>query len=500
MDSPVQSPRLIIRADGGRRIGAGHLMRCLALAKAWIVREGQVLVIAYCDAPALKQRFLDLGAQWLDLPEDAISDPQWPGQHLPDTLNLNPDTDWLVLDSYALGPDYQVAIQADLGLPVMVLDDYFHQDAYQADLLLNQSSSHRHGAYGEIPSLSGPAFALLREEFVSPRPRLPEIPAQARKILVTLGGADPSGTTPRVMAALDLIQATGLEIQILAGPANPAWEKLKTLAKKATHPTQIIPPVEAMRPLMEWADLVVTAGGSTCWEIAALGIPMAVIPVADNQTFIVQELKFNGAADILPPHQDLSTSGLARKLESLIQDGPRRTTLSRAAMTLVDGKGCRRVIREMRAGSKVSLEPATPDQVEIFFAWANDPEVRQASFNTEAIPWFTHQAWFAGALASAETRVFLARGRNHLPLGQIRFNREGHTADIDYMVDAPFRGLGLARPVVKAGLTQIRREWPDLKQIIARVKPDNAASHAVFENIGFTPVVHQDHTCWQLSL
>ena len=53
--------RLIIRADGSSTIGAGHIMRCLALAQAWRSYGGKATFLSYCTSDALCGRIMEGG-------------------------------------------------------------------------------------------------------------------------------------------------------------------------------------------------------------------------------------------------------------------------------------------------------------------------------------------------------------------------------------------------------------------------------------------------------
>lgn len=44
-------------------MGVGHLIRCLALAQAWKLRGGRVVVLTHAEVPALVQRLRDDGVE-----------------------------------------------------------------------------------------------------------------------------------------------------------------------------------------------------------------------------------------------------------------------------------------------------------------------------------------------------------------------------------------------------------------------------------------------------
>ena len=87
--------------------------------------------------------------------------------------------DWVVVDGYHLGSDYQRALKEG-GARVLVIDDHAHLDRYHADVLLNQNlgaPDYRDRAPG-ARLLIGPHYALLRREFRDvPARDTPESPA-----------------------------------------------------------------------------------------------------------------------------------------------------------------------------------------------------------------------------------------------------------------------------------------------------------------------------------
>src|SRR5438034_11831824 len=89
------SLHLLVRADAGPEIGAGHLMRCLALVQALQDRGGSALFAMSASAEALEARVVAEGALASRLTCATAT-----GQDMEQTARLGRDidADWGVLD------------------------------------------------------------------------------------------------------------------------------------------------------------------------------------------------------------------------------------------------------------------------------------------------------------------------------------------------------------------------------------------------------------------
>lgn len=125
------------------------------------------------------------------------------------------------------------------------------------------------------------------------------------------------------------------------------------------------------------------------------------------------------------------------------------------------------------------LRPADENDTDLFFHWANDPEVRQNSINTDPILYETHINWFNKQLNNPETHLFvLSNGRE--PLGQIRIQFKDNLWEIGYSISKTHRGKKLGYTIVRLLLDL----FPDYR-FKAIVKKNNMASLKVFENLLF---------------
>lgn len=476
MRSPAPGPApLLIRADASARMGTGHVMRCLALAQAW-QKHGPVVFACAELTSALGARLAGESCQVKRL--DAI-----PGspQDSADTLDLARQlgASWLVLDGYQFDSSFQRAIKEG-GLRLLAFDDYGHVPDPCADLVLNQNLGATaalypgHGMGTRL--LLGTRYALLRKEFLAWRDWQREIPLVARKVLVTLGGADPDNVTARVVEALARLD---VEAKIVVGGSNPHHEALSFVVRP---PSSVLRDASNMPELMAWADVAVAAGGSTSWELAFMGLPSVVLTLADNQAMAITALETTGTSWRVP-QSDCTAESLAPMTQALLQNGNERAHMSNLGRSLVDGLGANRVLTEMWAAA-VTLRDARPSDCRQVWEWANDPAVRAASFKSNPIPWESHERWFEKRLQDDEGAFFIAEDESGLPLGQVRFDLEDTVAVISISLDARCRGRGHSSAIIIAAVRRFAQTH-ETSCVHAFTKPDNLASVRAFERAGF---------------
>jgi spore coat polysaccharide biosynthesis predicted glycosyltransferase SpsG len=102
-----------------------------------------------------------------------------------------------------------------------------------------------------------------------------------------------------------------------------------------------------MVDLMHWADIAITAGGSTCYELACTGLPGIIITLFDNQQHIAAGLHAKGIAIALGWHADISKGQLIETVAKLLRAPDQRKAMSYRGMERIDGRGSERVFREM---------------------------------------------------------------------------------------------------------------------------------------------------------
>ena len=487
--------KLTIRADATTQIGTGHVMRCLALAQAWKEKGGEVVFLSDCESEALQNRIIDEGFDLLPI-EKPHPDPN----DLTSTLKflsakgneISAASPWFVLDGYHFTPDYQKAIR-DAGIRLLVIDDMNHLPNYHADIILNQNINAERLHYACEPDtrlLLGTKYALLRKEFWPWARFKRAIPEVARKILVTMGGSDPDNVTLEVIEAIKLLNMPEMEVQVVIGPSNPYAEELKNAVLYATCSMLLVQNVTNMTELMAWADVAVTAGGSTCWELAFMGLPSTVLVLAENQKSVAQGVHSYGAAISLGWYVASLKTALTSTMEVLITNPQKRLQMSKKGFELVKGRGIEYVLEAIIQTDKIRIRRAESKDVKLLWRWANDPIVRENSFRPELISLGKHLEWFQGKITSTKTLICILEF-DHQPIGQIRFDRlEEDVAEVDFAIEAIYRGRGFGTTLLKR-TSMIACEELGVKYLKGVTFASNKNAGASFHKAGFEKIAEQ---------
>ena len=343
---------LILRADASASMGVGHVMRCLALAQAWQDEGGEVLFAMAEGTKIMSGRLFGEGFEVATLDAKPGS-----AEDIRETLKLveRYRASWVVLDGYRFGTDYQHSIKG-LFARVLAFDDCGQADHYCVDLVLNQNAHAHEDFYRSREPwtrlLLGLDYVQLRREFCHFEARSRSCSDTGRHLLLTFGGGDPDNVTGLILGALQELDSFEIEVAALIGATNPHRPKLEELARKSPFSVRVRSGVEDMTALYRWADLAITGGGSTLWELAYLGVPALTLILAENQEPSSRRLDEFGCIKCLGyPHQ-LNAVQLAAEVAQLCGDVDLRRHMSAIGQGLVDGKGASRVVRQMLADAK----------------------------------------------------------------------------------------------------------------------------------------------------
>ncbi|MCB8980448.1 MAG: UDP-2,4-diacetamido-2,4,6-trideoxy-beta-L-altropyranose hydrolase [Ardenticatenaceae bacterium] len=485
---------LLVRADASTQRGTGHVMRCLALAQAWQRQGGQVTFLLAERLTGLEKRLAAEAIRLCYLTDQiVVGSAADAAETIAHAQNLN--ATWLVVDGYDFGTDYQQKVN-QAGLPLLFVDDFGHCKNYSANLILNQNVYANESFYPRRSShtklLLGCDYALLRAEFLPWVGWYRETKPVAQKLLVTLGGSDANNQTLKVLQALAFVE-TPLAVTVLIGAANQHRNMLEETAVTLQHKHHItfLQNATDIPTLIANADMAVSAGGTTNWELAFLGLPTLILIIAENQKGIAHTLQQLGVAHQLGWYENVDAAGIGQALQKHLADHSNRQQMAQRGQELVDGFGAERVVAAMMQAVFIedehqwSLRPALPKDSRLYWHWANDHQVRNNAFHSEPIPWDDHQRWFKNKLKSQQARLWLLY-RAGEPIGQIRYDlTENDAAEISFSVASEGRGQGAGTKLLQY-TRHLACAALGVMKVTGFVLQENKASSRAFEKAGFT--------------
>jgi len=317
--------KVLIKTEGGKDIGFGHLTRCISIYQAF--REKKINPIFIINNSSEAGNFLK---------DSKI-------EFVIDNGGKITSCDVLIIDSY-LTPRY-FYYETSKFVRLLVSIDDFNRLSYPSGLLINGSIYAREIEYRKSRNLKyllGPSYIPLRKSFWSIDTK--KINEGIKNVLLTFGGFNYSFA---LKVARFLLKNFDFNL-------NAIFNRNAT-----NHPLFHNPKVrvfdnvsaEDMKKLMLNADICISGGGQTTYELARCGVPTIGICFADNQLLNLRGWQERGFIKYVGWFNDKNLYHII-KSSLLEMDYKSRLKMSQVGQRVVDGQGARRVIREILTYAK----------------------------------------------------------------------------------------------------------------------------------------------------
>ena len=253
----------------------------------------------------------------------------------------------LVIDHYGRDRTFNRACRRTT--PCVVVIEDRPEAVHDCDILVNQSIEPTGLPFDGAPGgrFIGPRYALLRPDFRQAR----TCGVQNEEVgclLLLCGFTDARNLTEHLFDVLD--GAPGLRtVHVVIGPANTHQKRLRRRLDRAAVQACLHVDASPLAYLMSRASLAVTTAGTTCWELACLGIPMVTVVAAANQAPVARTLQAAGASENAGEVDQEFDVRLRKMVIGLLADSVRRRRMAACGRNLVDGRGAARVARAIAA-------------------------------------------------------------------------------------------------------------------------------------------------------
>lgn len=518
------APVVAFRVDASLVMGTGHVMRCLTLAQALEKRGAQCHFICRAHPGHMIATIRERGFDVAELPAGVSSFRPVPATDVPlathagwltcdwqtdadQTLHaaeaIKPDL--LVIDHYAIDFRWENALKSIVQC-ILVIDDLADR-RHECDFLLDQNwfgddMSLRYE--GLIPShcatMLGPRYALLRPEYATLRAHMAPRNGEVGRVLVFMGGSDPTNETGRVLDALMHPDLGHLLVDVVIGANHPDPSGIDSAAE-ARPGTRVYSSLPSLAGLMMRADLMIGGGGSTTWERMCLGLPAVVICIADNQKELNCALSKAGYLESLGSKDDVETERVSGAVRALIASQQLLSAMSRSSLDLVRGDGAEKlcdalllssvenngpavVHAPLRLAEELKIRRASISDAGMLFEWRNDIETRKYFRNAAPLSLSGHMSWFSRILASERSELLItACGED--PVGCLRFDIDGEKAEVSIYLDPSRHGQGWGTRSLHQAMEWMYSEHPLVTLFIADVIAENSASAKLFHRCGY---------------
>lgn len=344
--------RALLRPDAGASFGLGHLRRSLALG-AVLMERGVTCAIATEQDPSVRAIVTVEGFSYIPASEPVDASETRGRATVRGTAfwgNDDPVWDILVVDSYRMTPDRWK--EARGRARTLVAIDDMDEPPEEADLVLQirpLSTSPSTGTAPRTPRgqqiLRGPQYALLGAPYWSLPRRVPN--ARVQSSVVTVGGTDPWGFLQRLVSGLRHVLGTGERLHVVVGPfvsTSETSEFQRMLYRDPQIELVENPSPADLAALLTSADIAISGGGQSLYEMAAAGVPCIVVQVADNQAGNIQRFVALGSV-VYAGHAGANgtVERVVGEYMRLRSDWAARAAMVRRGQEMVDGKGALRV-------------------------------------------------------------------------------------------------------------------------------------------------------------
>jgi spore coat polysaccharide biosynthesis predicted glycosyltransferase SpsG/RimJ/RimL family protein N-acetyltransferase len=472
--------RAILRFDASKNQGLGHLVRSMAVADAAMISGWDVEVSGNIDNPAGLEMIRDRALTLHPKPGNATDLA---------ALALSRQASIVHIDTYAEQGSLREAL-GSVGILLSSMEDG-RNGRRAADLVIDPSPGSELSFRPFDGSMrlyrGGKAVPLRRSILAMAKTGETAVEDRLRRILIIMGGTDASNLTDFMLRCW---LGTGLEAEcnVVAHPeALSSWDA-GLLQDVVVHAAGSNVP-----DLFPDMDLVITASGTTIWELAHLGIPMAIVQVVENQRGNYDYATSNGMAIGLGSFVDgkLERQRVVQLLHEVGSSESVRGGLAQSARKAIDGSGGGNIVvqwsllAESLSGPAARL--ATIDDASILFEWRNDASVRDVSRNSEELSWVGHVSWLERVLADPARLLFIVEN-NGSPIGTVRFDAQDALSgrwEVSITVSQQVRGCGMGKVVLAVGEKALLAAHPDA-QLFAEMLETNEASHRLFKAAGYS--------------
>ncbi len=315
--------KVVIRVDGYKEIGLGHIFRTLTLANNIMDHE----LIFLMDIQH------QLGINVIKSQNFKVE--TFSGDPVSKISQLKPDI--VINDILDTKKEYILSLK-EMGIKVYNFED-LGSGAEYADGVFNALYP------GSVPGnnfYTGENYYCARTEFLSAKTK--QITDEVKNVLITFGGTDPNDLTLKTLKALSNTNKD-YNINVIIGPGYKNKDKIMRLLNSHSwgHTITVHHAVKNMAEHMVNADIIFSSAGRTMYEIAMIGTPAVIIAQNYREMTHLFGHNYHGFIN-LGIHSEVNEELILNTFERLASDVDLRKVMNKRMLDHDLTKGLKRVL------------------------------------------------------------------------------------------------------------------------------------------------------------
>lgn len=312
--------------------GRGHMIRCLALARALSER-----VIFFLDAPELWEVEMSAGGHLFQNESTVDS-----ATVMMTAFDIG-EIGAFLFDGYDFSqPVVGQAVQRGFCAEIL---DFSRETCAHVTLAPFANVNIK----GNENTLSGPTFVPLDMRFSACRERgiNKSVSGRAKSLLIAFGAYDSANATGYVLESLRPMMLDQV-IVVALGCRAPHLDAVRGIVGTMKN-ARLVVDEEDMPNLYQECDMAIGAGGISMLERMCLGLPSIIVTTANTQTDQVRFAEDIGAVIHIGQLASMNRETIRGTVLELAGDVVRRTDMRKKGMDFIDGKGAFRATERLSA-------------------------------------------------------------------------------------------------------------------------------------------------------
>jgi len=466
---------IIFRVDSSKEIGAGHSMRCYALAEEFLRNNHKVIFISNSQLDFVKQK---LESKNIIIEKIKKTDPIDEIEKVIKLLEKY-KSDFLILDGYNFDYNYQKAIK-EKNIKIVYITDL--KGKYYCDILICPTPGLKPSDFKspiKTKYFLGPQYVFLRDEILKCKSVIKRMrKTNIKNILVSFGAGLLKIIVIKNIIGIIENNFSNCIIKILIGSKENKKIIQKILSQNLNNKYELLLPKEVKTDVFKNIDLAFSTASTTLWELLYLKIPTICYYTNINQKKNAEWLNNNKYVINLGNLKKYKINKTKKifNYKNIINFCNKKELLSH----LIKNKIYLELISNIL---NLKFRKATSKDCKFIWSLRNDENIRYWSFNNNFISFKEHIIWYKKKLKDKNSIIFILL-KNKNKVGYIRYDIKKNNAEIDIAIRKEYHGKHIGSNGLKLTGEYIKNNYK-IKKLIARIKNENIASIKCFEKAGY---------------